>query len=1084
MLSLRTFIGLLFLILFSCNESKTKLFTELSASDTNINFINGISDSEDFNVMKYGYFYNGGGVAAADFNNDGLTDLFFTANIGQDRLYLNKGKLVFEDITKNSKIDIKEGWKTGVSVVDINNDGWMDIYICRSAAASITLRKNLLFINNKDLTFTESAEQYGLADSGYSTQAVFFDYDKDGDLDCFVVNHSTQQYAGYNQNLKAIKNTKNTALSSRLYRNDQNKFINVTEESGIVTNALCFGLGVVVSDLNGDNWSDIYVSNDYNEEDYMYINQGNGKFEEVIKQATAYTSLFSMGCDAADINNDLKIDILSLDMLPEKNDRIKMTSGDDNFEKYNNLIKSGFHPQYMRNMLQVNTGNAFSSSASKVVIPQFQELGQMAGISNTDWSWSALIADYDLDGNKDIFITNGYEKDYTNMDFLTYTVDLQTRIQSGKDKLNEIDVINKMPSIKEHNYIFKNAGQTSFEDKSQEWGFDKKNVSAGAIYADLDNDGDLDIVVNNVNQKASLYRNNSDKAKPNFIGLALDSKNYNDKIGAKITVYSQLKSQILENSPVRGFQSSFDAPLVFGLGKTQMIDSIVVRWPDGDVTVEMSLQANTYHKIKKSSSQKRNANIQSSNFEKQEVMPFVHEEDEFNDFKIQPLMPFMLSYEGPKIAYNSSKNLSQIYICGAGGKNGVLYNDVNGKRMLIEIPRKKLVHSSIDEGNAIFTDIDNDDDQDLIVAYHCYQCDKSIDITPTLFINEGSNKYRENANAFPIGTNISTTALIDIDYDNDGDNDLFLGSRIAPQNYPLSDNSLLLTNDGKGRFSVANPSNHSIDIGMVTAAVKADIDKDGVQDLILARDFGTIAWIKSGKEFSLGSGSNISESGCWYSVLAQDLDNDGDIDVVGGNLGRNNQLNVVSNDGLTLHYGNFFQAAKTIPVLTIKERNASYPFAARDELFAQIPILKKKFNDYTSYSQATMQTLFGDELKKAKIKSAKKLYSTIFKNQNQKFTPTQLPLEIQAAPIYAIAATDINNDGYTDLIMGGNNEHTRVRIGNMNPNTVTILLNDKNGHYLYDRSLGIYGVVRSIVVTPYHKMIIGLNGKQPIVVNL
>ncbi len=517
------------LIVFSCSKkTEQKLFEEQLAETTGIDFENKVIQDQENHVLNYPYYFNGGGVAVGDINNDGLEDVYFSGNSVPNRLYLNKGNFQFEDITEKAGVKAAEGWKTGVLMADVNQDGWMDIYVCRSAMADSVLRKNLLFINNGDLTFTEKADEFGVADNSYSTHAAFFDYDKDGDLDLFVLNHSLPKYAGFNNMLVNFKKQKGSKFQSKLYQNNQGKFSDVSEKAGIINNLLSFGLGLAVSDINEDGWPDVYVSNDFNEEDYLYINNQDGTFKNAIREATGHVSLFSMGSDIADVNNDALPDIFTLDMLPESNERIKLSSGDDNYDKYRILINSGFHHQSMRNMLQLNNGDG-----------TFSEIGQLMGISNTDWSWSSLFADFDGDGWKDLFVSNGYEKDYTNMQFLKYTVDerLKSRQTGIAPDVNQI--IGQMPSIQVGNFLFKNNGDLTFTKKSEEWGISRLFKSNGAAYADLDNDGDLDLLINTMNEKSVLYRNTtSENRKANFLKVDLRKSNPKKIIeGAKVIVY-------------------------------------------------------------------------------------------------------------------------------------------------------------------------------------------------------------------------------------------------------------------------------------------------------------------------------------------------------------------------------------------------------------------------------------------------------------------------------------------------------------------------------------------------------------------
>ena len=657
------------LIVFSCSKkTEQKLFEEQLAETTGIDFENKVIQDQENHVLNYPYYFNGGGVAVGDINNDGLEDVYFSGNSVPNRLYLNKGDFQFEDITAKAGVKAPRGWKTGVLMADVNQDGWLDIYVCRSAMADSVLRKNLLFINNGDLTFTEKADEFGVADNSYSTHAAFFDYDKDGDLDLFVLNHSLPKYAGFNNMLVNFKKQKGSKFQSKLYQNNQGKFSDVSEKAGIINNLLSFGLGLAVSDINEDGWPDVYVSNDFNEEDYLYINNQDGTFKNVIREATGHVSLFSMGSDIADVNNDALPDIFTLDMLPESNERIKLSSGDDNYDKYRILINSGFHHQSMRNMLQLNNGDG-----------TFSEIGQLMGISNTDWSWSSLFADFDGDGWKDLFISNGYEKDYTNMQFLKFTVDerLKSRETGIQPDVNQI--IGQMPSIQVGNFLFKNNGDLTFTKKSEEWGISRLFKSNGAAYADLDNDGDLDLLINTMNEKAVLYRNTaSENKKANFLKVDLRKSNPKKILdGAKVIVYDSGNIQYQEYSSVRGFQSSMSVPLTFGLSNQSAVDSIRVVWPDNKTELMKNVSAKNTITPRYEDAKTIYAypTVVKPLFEEANVLEWKHDAVDTNDFKRQLLLPKMYSYAGPKMTKGdvNQDDLEDIYICGARHQPGALF---------------------------------------------------------------------------------------------------------------------------------------------------------------------------------------------------------------------------------------------------------------------------------------------------------------------------------------------------------------------------------------------------------------------------
>ena len=655
----------------ACNQSDDKLFTKVSASKSNISFKNLLVEDEQFNVLNYPYFYNGGGVAVGDINNDGLTDIFFTGNMVKNKLYLNKGNFEFEDITEKSTVANKQGWCTGATMADVNADGWLDIYICRSADIDPSKRKNLLFINNHDNTFTEQAEKYGIADNGYSTHAAFFDYDRDNDLDLVVINHSLKEYMQGQLKKPGIRQQANPDFSTHLYRNDNGHYSDVTNEAGITSNVLSFGLGVAVSDLNNDAWPDLYISNDFNEADYCFINQKNGTFKEMSQEMFSYTSLFSMGNDAADINNDGLQDIITLDMLPEGNYLQKMHNGAENFDKFQLLFNSGFFNQYSRNMLQLNRGDG-----------SFDEVGQYSGISNTDWSWAPLAADFDDDGKKDIFITNGYVKDYTDMDYIKYNVDIILERDPEQQQEMMRNRMNKLPTIKIPNYIFKNDGALKFSDKTAEWGLDDPGVSAGAAYADLDNDGDLDLIISNCNEVAGIYQNNLRKLNKDnkYLNIKLTGNGQNPfGIGSKISLVTSSGVQVQEMMPSRGFQSSVDYILHFGIAPTDSVERVNVDWSNGLSSSIGSPGVNKTLNVNISGASVNSAEKQVPEitplFSFSDSLPFKHTENFYNDFNQQTLLPQWFSRQGPAMAKGdiNGDKLEDLFIGGAKGQGGVFF---------------------------------------------------------------------------------------------------------------------------------------------------------------------------------------------------------------------------------------------------------------------------------------------------------------------------------------------------------------------------------------------------------------------------
>lgn len=1106
-------------IVVSCRTDSDTLFTRLDADDTGVAFNNFVEEDADNNVLGYGYFYNGGGVAAGDFNNDGLVDLYFTGNMVADKLYLNtteKGEgITFEDITEAAGIK-HSGWKTGVSVVDINNDGWLDIYVSRSGAEDPNLRRNLLYINQRkgrnEVRFVEKAAEYGLDDPSYTTQTAFFDYDKDGDLDCFLLNHSVQEYAGFSNLIAQYREQTDTRYGSKLMRNDAGRFVDVSREMGLINNVLSFGLGLNVTDLNNDGWLDLYVSNDYNENDYLYINQQGKGFKESIREAMGHTSLYSMGTDAADVNNDGWMDIVTLDMLPAQNERIKLTAGDDNYDKYQSLIRAGFHQQTMRNMLQLNTGLPTSPQLGGRV--GFSEIGQLAGISNTDWSWSALFADFDNDGFSDLFITNGYARDYTNMEFLKYSADLQTEIrQTGKNP-ETMDVIAKMPPINEPNYIFKNKGFTEygtwaggFDNKIKEWGFEQASQSNGAVYADLDNDGDLDLVTNNVSEKAFIYQNNGQQKNPqNYLQVVLKAPNEALKVGTRVRVYSKKMVQTQEFQPVRGFQSAMYVPLHFGLGKTTEIDSLTVTWADGRIRSVKAAQTNQRMITDYADAILHTSGL--SPFPSQQTLLtpvssslFTHSIPLVNDFKIQTLLPQMLSGVGPCMAKGdvNGDGREDVYIGGGRGQAGGLF--VQTAAGFVNSSQSDFQKdAAFEDASAVLFDADGDADLDLAVVSGGYALSPEDSLLqPRLYFNQKGKFVRINP---PDGSKpsdglkspqpydssrlsddlsklrVNASVVVAADVDADGDQDLFIGAHCLPRRYPEAQKSVLMQNDGKGNFSLMRTFSHS---SLVMGASFSDINGDKKPDLLLVGEWmkPTVYLNQNGKWSEYQEATKSLNTQLSYALTKADLDNDGDDDFVIGNMGLNTQYHVTSGDQLKLYFNDFSGNGAMLPLVAIKENGKEYPYAGRDELLDQIPALKKKYSSYVTYANATLPEMLGDDLlKSARQSDAQELRTGILWNEQGQFVFKPLPIEAQYAPVYAIEVADINKDGKLDVILGGNLDRTRVRLGKIDASKGQVLLNTGNHGFRYasqeKSGLNIEGEVRSIrAVGPY--LLFGIN---------
>ncbi len=1031
---------------------KRALFEHLPSNRTGITFENNLKESRKSNVLTYEYFYNGGGVAVGDINNDGLEDLYFTANMGPNKLYLNKGNLVFEDITAAAGVAGYDGWKTGAAMADVNGDGFLDIYLCYSGKGDPEKRRNQLFINSPEGVFREQAREYGLDDPSYSTHAAFFDFDLDGDLDMYLLNHNVTVIKSIE--FETVKDQRHPFAGHKFFRNDNGKFTDISAAAGIKGNPLQFGLGISVADINQDGWPDIYVTNDYVEPDYLYINNRNGTFTDRMTDYMQHISYFSMGCDVNDFNNDGWPDIYTLDMLPEDNKRQKLLYGPDNYEHYALMVLNGFYFQNMRNMLHLNNGNG-----------TYSEIGQVAGISNTDWSWSPLFADYDNDGWKDLFVTNGYYRDYTNRDFLKYKGDYYFEKAKAKEKADTFHLVSTMTSTPLHNYLFRNNGDLTFSDKSVEWGFQAPTFSNGAAYADLDNDGDLDLAVNNQNATASLFRNLAREQVPehHYLQLVLAGAGKNTRaVGARVRVYTQGQVQYVEQAPVRGFQSTVTSRIHAGLGNAVKADSIKIRWPGGKEITLRDVPADQILEIREEGTAATHTGKTGNPFSGQvfskanTAIPYTHVEQGFNDFKRQPLLLTMLTTCGPVMAVGdvNKDGRQDVYIGGAQETPGKLFIQHAGGSF--EESAVLPFDPQYTDAAALFLDADGDQDLDLYVAsggYNEYlENDKALQ--DRLYLNNGAGKFSLSPGALP-EIRASKSCVAAADFDQDGDLDLFAGGRVIPGKYPVAPESYLLENKG-GRFeSVAKTKAPALSgIGMVTDARWLDVDGDGWKDLVVAGEFMAVEVFlnNQGKKLDRATDRFFDRPlhGMWTRMIAHDFDNDGDEDLILGNFGLNSQLRAGPEEPVTLVFKDFDKNGSVDPILSHYIQGKSYPFAGRDELLDQMYSMRGKFTSYAAYADAQINSIFSkSELKDAQVLKATILETVYLENKQGNFGMKVLPVQAQFGPVYAMSVLDYNRDGNIDLVLGGNQSSIRIRMGVIDANFGQLFEGDGKGNFTW-----------------------------------
>jgi hypothetical protein len=1054
--------------LLSCHSNTNTLFETLPASETGINFVNRSLDKKDFNIFSYRNFYNGGGVAIGDVNNDGLPDLFLTSNFEENKLYLNKGGMKFDDITRKAGILSKKFWSTGVTFADVNGDGLLDIYVCNSGSRDE--RGNQLYINQGVRqgvpTFVEKAKEYGLVDGGFSTHAAFFDYDRDGDLDMYLLNNSftPMDRLGY-QNMR---DTRDKLGGDKLFRNEgpDKSFKDVSQQAGIYGSLIGFGLGITIGDVNNDNWPDIYISNDFYERDYLYINQKNGSFKEDVENEMGHISLSSMGADIADVNNDGNLDIFVTDMLPDDDYRLKTTTSFESYELGQLKESRDFFYQDPRNMLHLNNGDG-----------TFSEIGRMAGTAATDWSWGALLFDMDMDGKKDIFVANGILKDLTDQDYVAFLADnpdLQSMIE-GTKKFDYKEYVDKMGSSPLPNYAFRNLGNgMQFENKAAEWGLGTPSFSNGSAYGDLDNDGDLDLVVNNNNSPVSIYKNTAvDKSHKNFIRVKLTGNGHNlNAIGAKVYVHQkstdgQAQTQYLQQMPNRGFESSVDLTMVFGLGDNPAIDSLTVIWPDDKKQVIRQLKANTTLNLTYKEAD------QTAIFSNQPTtgprlftdvtgvsgLDYRHKENEFVDYNRDGLLKEMLSREGPALAIGdvNGDGLDDVFLGGAANMPRSLYMQQSMGTFSLNKQPFLLDALYTEDIGATFFDADGDKDLDLYIATGGNEFDEPDYLADRLYRNDGKGNFTWDKN-LPRSLE-NNSCVVAADFDRDGDQDLFVGGRMVSGQYGKNPDQLLLVNDGRGNFRKATAEllPFSKEIGMVKDAVWSDIDNDHYPDLILVGDWMPITILKNkqGKGFERFDNETLAATGGWWNAIrAADLDQDGDTDFVVGNLGLNSRMVASKEEPAHLYSNDFDRNGAYEQIVTCfrpvsdGERRECV-MIQKPDLQKRIPSIKTKYIKHSDYARASYEDIFlAQQREGTSIKMVQEAETSVLINDGKgNFTLKALPIQAQTSPIHAILTDDYDNDGKMDILLAGNFFDVLTELGRYDANYGLLLTGNGKGEF-------------------------------------
>ncbi|MBK6858792.1 MAG: VCBS repeat-containing protein [Saprospiraceae bacterium] len=1070
----------------SCNKSKDSavevgsVYKLMDSKETGIKFENTIQETERLNYYYYDGIYQGAGSAVLDIDKDGLMDVLLVSNQGPEKLYLNKGDFKFEDISKKAGIEGGPEWTTGATVADVNGDGWDDIYISCFLLEEAELRRNKLYINNKNNTFSERAREFGLSDTTYTISATFFDYDLDGDLDMFQVNQPP------NIVLRRLSSKLWEANHScKLYRNDNFHFTDVTKEAGVFT--LGYALSAVASDVNNDGYPDLYVTVDYKEPDFLFLNLKNGTFRDVAKSAMNHFSLFSMGCDVADFNDDGLLDIFSVDMVAEDRFRNKTNMAGMDIPKFWKNVELGFHYQYMFNSLQLNQG-----------IGSFSEIAQLAGISKTDWSWSVLLADYDNDGAKDLFITNGLMRDVRNRDY-------QAMFERPFDSIKStLELVKKAPSQKIINYMYRNVGDLKFKNVIDDWGMAQKSFSNGASYADLDNDGDLDLIVNNISDNAFLYKNTtSDKKAANYLRLNLEGPESNYRsFGARAAIYyDEGKMQMLELSNARGYMSTSEPIMHFGLGSISKVDSLIVRWPSGKIVRKLNVKCNQTLTLKE-----KDANDVASNqlfeltgiaFTKdvtQELIGNIQtKENYFDDYKTEILIPHKMSTLGPCIATAdvTGDGNDDIYIGGCAGTSGVLYFQQVDGTFLPSASNPWNAHKSSEDIDAIFFDADSDRDMDLYVASGSNEFAVGSPLyKDRLYINEGGGKFSDGSNRIPALT-FSKGVVRAADIDGDGDQDLFIGGRQVPGYYGKSERSAILIND-KGKFvdrtKEACPE-MSTAIGMISSATFVDLDKDRDLDLVVVGEWmSPMIFVNEAGKFKNETSKFGLENlrGWWNVIVSEDVDGDGDQDLIAGNLGMNTKFKASIEKPFKVFLKDFDDNGSWDIYLGSYDRDGKYyPVRGRQCSSEQMPFIKEKYKTYNEFASHSIDDILEGMKEGAIIKDVTEFHSGIFINEGNAFSFKPFNNMDQIAPIYDFIVYDVNKDGYKDIIYGGNYYNREIETTRSDAGVGGILLNDAKGNFKHvpSKQTGLkltqdLRKLRFVKSGPYDLMLAGFNNSN------